>query len=206
MSKFKQNIVLIFVSIVFSLALAEIILRIVWTNPHANAASNKVVELRLQPPSMHRYVDRSRWEPNKPTILFRTNTRRYIEPSNQFKNPDYTVAFLGGSTTVCAFVSEEKRFPALVSTYLESKGIKVNTLNAARSGNTLHDSINVLLNHVILDKPDFVIVMHATNDRGVLSKDKKYISRMGANVTIKDLSKWLLQQFSIHSSIRVVIN
>ena len=66
-------------------------------------------------------------------------------------------------------------FPGL----LAEQGLKVNTLNAGRSGNTLHDSLNILLNHVMDDRPDFVVLMEASNDIGVLVKDGNYRSRTG---------------------------
>ena len=74
--------------------------------------------------------------------------------------------------------------------------MKVNTLNAARSGNTLHDSLNVLLNHVVDDQADIVVLMHASNDIGVLVRDGDYRSRTGHPVSIKDLGKWSLQMAS----------
>jgi hypothetical protein len=74
--------------------------------------------------------------------------------------------------------------------------LKVNTLNAGRSGNTLHDSINILLNHVIDDRPNIAVLMHATNDIGVLIRDGNYRSRMGRPVSIADFGKWSLQMAS----------
>jgi lysophospholipase L1-like esterase len=93
-------------------------------------------------------------------------------------------------------VQEDVRFPALVSRLLAEQGLKVNTLNAARSGNTLHDSLNVLLNHVVYDRPNIVVLMHASNDTGVLARDGDYWSRTGSPVASKDLGKWFVQMAS----------
>ena len=41
----------------------------------------------------------------------------------------------------------------VVSRLLEQSGYRVNTLNAGRSGNTSHDSLNALINHVEADAP-----------------------------------------------------
>jgi lysophospholipase L1-like esterase len=100
-----------------------------------------------------------------------------------------TIAFLGGSTTACNAVQEDARFPGLVGRLLTEPGISTNGLNAVRSGGTLHDTLNVLLNHVLPDEPDIVVVMHATNDIGVLHHQKSYDSRTGAAVRLADLAK-----------------
>jgi lysophospholipase L1-like esterase len=66
-----------------------------------------------------------------------------------------------------------------VSTLLARRGVQVNTLNAGRAGNTIHDALNVLLNHVVMDRPDLVVLMEATNDIGVQVADAdSYRSRM----------------------------
>ena len=126
-------------------------------------------------------------------MRLRTDARSYILPSFQYKDPNATIAFLGGSTTECSAVQEELRFPALVSGLLAQQGLKVNTLNAARSGSTLHDTLNILLNHVIEDRPDIVVVMEASNDIGLLKKVESYQSRMGSPVSILEFAKWSLQ-------------
>jgi hypothetical protein len=83
-----------------------------------------------------------------------------------------------------------------VSTLLAEHGRKVNILNAARSGNTLHDSLNILLNHVVDDEPDIVVLMHASNDVGILAGDGHYRTRMGHPASLSDLGKWSFQMAS----------
>ena len=117
-------------------------------------------------------------------------------PSRRFETPDATVAFLGGSTTECFAVREELRFPARVSYLLEKKGLKVNTLNAAKSGNTTHDSINVLLNHVIQDRPNVVVLMEAWNDIGILREYMSYAPRMGETQNFFHLAQFVLEKAS----------
>jgi lysophospholipase L1-like esterase len=128
-------------------------------------------------------------------VRFRTNERSYSLPSRRFEMPDATVAFLGGSTTECKAVHEELRFPARVSFLLEQKGLKVNTLNGAKSGNTIHDSVNVLLNHMVEDRPDVVVLMEASNDIGVL-QSQSYRSRMGETESFSHTIRFGLQKAS----------
>lgn len=196
----KDKISLLLISVLASFLVAEVILQSVWINPYAGSGVDKILKLRLHHKNLHQVLDRKQIDKKNPTVIYRTNQRGYIEPAFRFTNPDFTIAFLGGSTTECIAVDEEKRFPFLVSKLFEEEGKRVNSLNAARSGGTLHDSINVLLNHVILDEPDLVVMMHATNDIGVLKNDNDYSTRMGHDVAIADIGKYLLQMASSGSS------
>src|SRR5262245_48024822 len=178
---------------VITLGVAELGLRLVWHNPFRSEAPDHLLKIRMHHPHTDYIFNRSIVTPEHPWVRLRTDARSYILPSFQYQNPDATIVFLGGSTTECSAVQEDLRFPALVSRLLAQRGLKVNTLNAARSGSTLHDVLNVLLNHVIADRPDVAVVMEASNDIGVLKEDASYQSRMGAPVAIVDFAKWLLQ-------------
>ena len=193
--------VLIGLSLSVGIVLAEVGLRLAWTNPFANEGSDVVVPLRLQHANRDLLVDRSQVDPERPTARLRTDARHYILPSRRFESPDATVAFLGGSTTECSALDEAERFHAVVSDLLADRGLRVNALNAARSGNTTQDSLNVLLNHVVVDQPDVVMIMHAANDIGVGWRDPAYRTRMGREVDLPLASKWALQALSTRSSL-----
>lgn len=182
-------------------SVSEAALRLFWLNPYAGSSADKILKLRVHHANMYQLLDRRLIDKDDPMVLYRTNKKSYIEPAFRFDNPDLTIAFLGGSTTECIAVKEEKRFPFLVSKLLEDKGLRVNSLNAARAGGTLHDSINVLLNHVLLDKPDIVVLMHAVNDIGVLKYDSDYKTRMGHDISILDIGKYSVQMASTKSSV-----
>jgi len=189
------NIGLAFLTLLTCVVAGEIALRLFWENPHRLAEADKVATIRIQHPLVDLPVDRSAVDKTLPEGRFRTDDRSYILPSFQYEDPDFTVAFLGASTTECTAVSEEFRFHALVSKYL-SREFRVNTLNAGRSGNTSHDSINALLNHVVLDRPDVVVMMHAANDASVITSQDRYRSRMGQYVTVAMLARWTAQMLS----------
>ena len=171
-------------------------LRIFWHNPYHKELPERVLRLALQHANTDHLLNRSVIDPDLSVTRFRTDHRSYIMPSYRFDAPDATIAFLGGSTTECMAVQEDLRFPAAVSYRLEKKGFRVNTLNAARSGNTTHDSINVLLNHVVEDRPDIVVLMEATNDIGVLTGDQSYRRRMGRTETFFQSVRFVLQKAS----------
>ena len=164
---------------VLALCCAEVLLRFVWHNPFRYDGPDRIVNLRLHHANTHHRVDRSAIHPDKPIAELQTNDRSYIMPAQQLSSPDCTIAFLGGSTTECFAVHQTMRFPALVASRMGELGVNVNTLNAGMSGNTIHDSINTLFNHVVQDSPDIVVLMHACNDVGVLSQAGNYGSRSG---------------------------
>lgn len=186
----------ILLAILGSLVISEVVLRFLWHNPYRFELPDHVLNIRMHHPNTNQIFSRNLVNPDQPYGQLRTDNRSYIIPAFQFKDPDATIAFLGGSTTECSAVQEYLRFPALVSKLLADHELKVNTLNVARSGNTLHDSINVFFNHVVQDRPDFAILMHASNDIGVLATEGDYRSRIGKPVTAEDLSKWVLQMIS----------
>ena len=169
-----------------------------WHNSYAGDSANHIVELRVHQSNRDYRIDRSQLDAEHPTVRLRTDDRSYVLPSFQHSNPTETIAFLGGSTTECVAVKETSRFPARVSEILSKNSHKVNALNAARSGNTLHDSINVLLNHVAMERPDIAVIMHACNDVGVLSQDGNYESRGGKPLSLMKIATWAKNGVSKH--------
>jgi hypothetical protein len=106
---------------------------------------------------------------------FRIDANGFIMPSKIHPDPQLTLAFLGGSTTECAYVDEENRFPYLVGRLLEKKtGLRTDSYNAGKAGNTSLHSLDVLLNKVIPVKPDVAIMLHNVNDLAVLIFEKTY--------------------------------
>ncbi len=105
----------------------------------------------------------------------RTDKDGIIEPSFIHKNPDLQMFFLGGSTTECENVDEEFRFPYLAGRKLEEAlKIKVNSDNAARSGNNSLHSIDILVNKLLPYNPDIVVMMHNINDLSILMYEGSY--------------------------------
>jgi hypothetical protein len=193
---FKGKLLALLFGLIVAIVCTEICLRIVWHNSYAGATPSAVYKLRLQNANRDALINRGPIDPQIPKVRFRTDSRSYILPAFQHQQPDATVAFLGGSTTECIAVQEPLRFHAQVSEMLGTKNLKVNTLNAGRSGNTLHDSLNVLLNHTVLDKPDVVVVMHVTNDVGLVDNDPEYRTRMAQPPSWRYVADWISQALS----------
>jgi len=106
---------------------------------------------------------------------FRIDNNGFILPHNSYENPDHTIAFLGGSTTECMYVTENKRFPYLVGKLIEEKTNKlINSYNSGASGNNMVHSMDILLNKIMPMKPDIVVMMEAINDYTILAYDHTY--------------------------------
>ena len=190
-----KKVVALILSTLITLGICEVALRLLWHNPYRNEAPDDELKINTHHPNSDYLILVDEKDPHKREKL-RTDARSYLLPSFQHNNPDITIGFLGGSTTESRTVPEDHRFPALISTMFGERGVKANTLNAGRSGNTLHDALNILLNHMVEDRPDIVVLMHAANDVGVLQGEAGYKSHMGHPVTFSDMGKWTLQMAS----------
>lgn len=195
----STKLALVLMSTLLALLAAEVVLRVVWHNPYASEKSDRIVKLRLQHADADHHIDRSAIDPDNPVVRFHIDERNYIMPSFQFVDPDCTIAFLGGSTTECCAVAEPLRFPAVVGTELGKRGMQITTLNAGNSGNTLHDSVNLLINHVEQDRPDIVVVMHACNDIGLLEKFENYSERCGQHLDLAKIIRTALMSSTNYS-------
>jgi lysophospholipase L1-like esterase len=193
-----KRILLVALSLAVSAATSELLLRLLWTNPYRHELAERVVLLRMHHGLRDLPVDRRAVNRESPRAPLRTDERSYILPSRRFEKPDRTIAFIGGSTTECAALDEEQRFPALVSRLLEAKGLRANTLNAGLSGNTTQDALNIVLNHLDEDHPDVAVLMEAANDVGVLLGDGSYRTREALLVEPATAARWPLQLASSH--------
>ncbi len=109
------------------------------------------------------------------SYILSTDENGFVEPATRHKDADLNIVFLGGSTTECLYVEPENRFPYLTAKTLESDlGLKINGINAARSGNSTMHSLLLFLGKIAPLKPDFAVLMHATNDIGVLTSHGGY--------------------------------
>ncbi len=107
--------------------------------------------------------------------VLETDGAGFIEPSVVHREADSEIIFVGGSTTECLYVLPENRFPYLAARLLEERlDLKINGVNAGKSGNNTMLSLLATIGKVLPRKPDFVVLMHATNDIGVLNGFDSY--------------------------------
>ena len=151
--------------------------------------------LREYRPLLKQWFDAGREDEHYDTLvakkyLMRIDADGFIEPSKKYTNPDMSLVFIGGSTTECRYVDEEHRFPYLVGVLLEQQtGIKINSYNAARSGNHSLNSLDILLNKVFPIKPDIVVMLENINDLTILLYESSYWNRNSSRSVIFDINK-----------------
>ena len=156
---------------------------------------HRAITLREYRPLMKEWLEAGKEEQHYDTLviqkyLLRVDNDGFIEPSKKYANPDMSIVFLGGSTTECRYVSEDHRFPYLAGVLLEQQtGIKINSYNAARSGNHSLHSLDILLNKVFPIKPDIVVMLHNINDLVVLLYESSYWNPKSSKSVIFDINK-----------------
>ena len=162
---------------------------------------NRAIALREYRPYMKELVQAGIKEVHFDTLvpkkyLLRIDNDGFIIPSKKYSDPDISMVFLGASTTECRFVEEENRFPYLAGLLLERKlGIKINSYNAARSGNHSLHSLDILLNKVVPMKPAIVIMMHNINDLSILLHEKSYWNKNKSRSVIFDVNDEIVSNF-----------
>ena len=195
-----RRLALVALALAVALGLNELVLRLLWTNPFAHERPELVLVLRTQHAGSDRELDRSALHLEPAKVRFRTDARGYIEPAQRIPEPEFNVAFQGGSTTECLVVQEDLRWPNQVAVQLEPLGYRVNAWNAGLSGNTAHDSLVNLIEVVSRDHPDVVLLMNAINDAGLIAEGG-YALRAPQPDGWRAGARWWLQSLSAHSSL-----
>jgi lysophospholipase L1-like esterase len=128
---------------------------------------SRAIRLKENPPTTQFLLSGKKY--GKADIILKIDSNGYVHPSAVHKNPDLKLFFLGGSTTECGAVDQDKRFPYLTGRILEnSSDLKINSYNSGVSGNNSLHSLDILVNKIIPEKPDFVVFMHNINDVSTL--------------------------------------
>ncbi|MBN2329422.1 MAG: SGNH/GDSL hydrolase family protein [Candidatus Omnitrophica bacterium] len=119
---------------------------------------------------------------------FDIDERGFIQPSRVYEDPDVEMVFLGGSTTECMYVSEDKRFPYLAGRNLSARtGKKINAYNGGVSGNHSLHSIDVLLHKALPMRPAAVLLLHNVNDLNILLYEGGYWNSNPTRSLIEDV-------------------
>ncbi len=154
-----------------------------WRNPPPPNDTFRAIRLREHKPGLDEMIDmpdallRDPESLRQATVHLKIDRDGFIEPSRVHDQADFTVAFVGGSTTECLWVQEQNRFPYVVGRLLEQSGQlgkKVNSFNAGRSANhSLHGTCAVLAKVIPL-RPDVCVLMENCNDLMVLILHETY--------------------------------
>jgi lysophospholipase L1-like esterase len=127
----------------------------------------------------------------------------FIKPSRRHNHPDFSVVFLGGSTTECMYNEENLRFPYLVGLLLEQQtGKRVNSYNGGVSGNNSLHALDILLNKVVPLKPQVVVFMENINELAILLHEGTYWNQ---NPTRSPLENMQARQVMWESLVATII-
>lgn len=147
---------------------------------------------------------------NNELISFQTDSNGFIEGENIVESYDDLIYFIGGSTTECLQVDQNKRFPYLVQENLRKESLKVKTINSGISGSNSYLGFLSFLTKGAKTNPDYLVLMYNVNDITQLSitgsyyenindwsliKKDKHIGFKGLMRNIKDQffhNSWLL--------------
>jgi len=101
---------------------------------------------------------------------FRTDSLGFILPYRSLDSSVYRIVLLGGSTTECLAVSEEKRVHRAVEKQLD----KTTCLNIGNSGNHSMHTLDIFANKILAYNPDVVVINHNVNDLSMLLNSETY--------------------------------
>ncbi len=101
---------------------------------------------------------------------FRTDSLGFILPYRSLDSSEFRVVFMGGSTTECLAVSEEKRVHRAVEKQLD----KTTCLNIGNSGNHSMHTLDIFANKVLAYNPNVVVINHNVNDLSILLNTGTY--------------------------------
>lgn len=140
--------------------------------------------------------------PNKDySTYLKIDENGFLVQKPNIDDPDLKIAFLGGSTTNCSYVDEVNRFPNIIQRKIEdSLLLKTNIYNTSIDGaNTLH-TLNVFINKVLLQEPDYAIMMHNINDLSVLMHEDTYWNNHFSRSLLMDkqIFKYMLPNYEDH--------
>ena len=114
----------------------------------------------------------------------------FIMPSRRHDRADFSLVFLGGSTTECMYMDPEQRFPYLAGVLLEeATGRQVNSYNAGMSGSNSLNALDVLLNKVVHIQPQAAVFMENINEISTLLYEGTYWNHNSARSPVETLKK-----------------
>jgi len=196
-----RRLALVLLALGLALGVNELLLRVFWTNPFKHEQTDEVLMLRWHHAGFDQMLDRRALHLEPAMVRFRSDARGYIEPSQQFPDPEFTLVFQGGSTTESLVVQEDLRWPNRVSAELADLGFRANARNAGKSGNTAHDALVNLVQFVAPEKPDVVLLMNGVNDAGLIAFDGGYGLRGPEPDGWRAGLRWLGEKASQRSSL-----
>ena len=164
----KKRLFLLLASCLLSLLLAEVVLRI--HNPFPGRVRGDQIVLGRNV----RFVYSGPVNPKLDSeIVYSTNSLGLRGPEPPLDLDGYTsIITVGGSTTECRYLSDDKTWPAQLERSLLKSTAKIWVNNAGLDGHSTFGHSILLQDHVLKLKPTFVLFLVGWNDVGLrVSRD-----------------------------------
>jgi lysophospholipase L1-like esterase len=146
--------------IIFTLVAAEILLRIY--NPFPTSVTGDKITLHNNTRRIYENVLGP--ELDERVVVYKNSLAfRGPEPPKNFQD-NLTILTIGGSTTECIVINEEKTWPTLISNELSKQFKNVWLNNAGLNGHSTYGHIKLLQDYVIKLKPKVCIFLVGCND------------------------------------------
>lgn len=131
---------------------------------------NEVNTIRLREP-FHNY-NKQLVDSFGRSVTYRTDSNGFILPHKPITKNNTVIGFLGGSTTECQLVAEDKRVHVLVEKKIDS----ITCLNIGNSGNHSLHSLDIFSNKLLKYNPEVVVINHNVNDLSILLNTGSYFN------------------------------
>jgi len=158
----------ILIGLTLSIVIAEIVLRIlepvIVSDKVLTASENKQVQLNTV--EVKNLVGTSLYNTKLDTIIKRSSNNigfrgPDLSPKDKLKTKIFVV---GGSTTICEYLSDGFDWPSLVGSYLYNIDTTIWLNNAGIDGNSSFGHLQMLPKRVLPYHPDFIIFLVGCND------------------------------------------
>lgn len=110
---------------------------------------------------------------NQNSDNFKTDSLGFILPYRPLNKSTTTVVFMGGSTTECLGVDQDKRIHVEVEKELSN----TSCLNVGKSGNNSMHSLGIFANKIVPLSPDVAVFNHNVNDLSILLNTGTYFNK-----------------------------
>lgn len=183
--KVKKRIGYVLFLFVFTCIAAEILLRI--HNPFATSVTGDEVTLHTNTTVIVQTGPNSNGLDESVTVRKNSLAFRGPEPPSNFKD-HLTIIAVGGSTTECLFIPEEKTWPHLLQQKLRSSFPKVWINNAGLNGHSTYGHLKLMQEYIVKLQPDYCLFLVGCNDvnrkdltdsdRSIDGKEQKFIVQL----------------------------
>ncbi|HEX6181381.1 MAG TPA: SGNH/GDSL hydrolase family protein [Chitinophagaceae bacterium] len=160
-SKVKKRIGFALFLVLFTIIAAEIILRIY--NPFATSVTGDRITLHTNTIVVINNGPNASGLDESVTVKKNSLGFRGPEPPQNF-NDHLTILTVGGSTTECLFIPEEKTWPHLLGQQLQSSFNNVWLNNAGLNGHSTYGHLQLMKEYIVKLHPDYCLFLVGCNE------------------------------------------